>query len=284
MHSEPVHITIDSKQLALGHVFETDANGQTSLQVISSGHTWLDTKMVIADPEGLTRCPSRQIGEIWVSGPSVAKGYWNNPQATAESFQAYLADTGEGPFLRTGDLGFLHENGELFVTGRLKDVIIIRGCNHYPQDIEITVEKSHDALIFNHCAAFSVAIDGEEKLVVVAEVERRYRQRRQQGETEAQFQAAERRRMERRQENLNPGFEVDLDNAPIFEEIINNIRQAVNRNHGLQVHEVWLLRFGSIPKTSSGKIQRYACKKSFLEGLGGSLTVVYPFNSITRLN
>ncbi|YAG15736.1 hypothetical protein NSTC745_05101 [Nostoc sp. DSM 114161] len=96
----------------------------------------------IANRESLTRCSNGEVGEIWVAGPSVAGGYWNKPQETQQTFNARLQDTKEGQFLRTGDLGFLLD-GELFITGRLKDVMIIRGQNHYPQDIEFTVENSH---------------------------------------------------------------------------------------------------------------------------------------------
>ena len=101
----------------------------------------------------------------------MAQGYWNQPDKTVETFRTYLTDTGEGPFLRTGDLGFLHA-GELFVTGRLKDLIIIRGHNHYPQDIELTVEQSHPALRPGCGAAFSVPVSGEERLVIVQEAGR----------------------------------------------------------------------------------------------------------------
>ncbi len=157
---------------------------------------------------------------------------WTNrpgrlPTATAETFQAYVKDTGEGPFLRTGDLGFL-QGTELFVTGRLKDLIIIRGRNHYPQDIEQTVEKSHEALQASSGAAFSVEIKGEERLIVIQEVKRTHLR------------------------NLN------------IEEIVGNIRQAVTQEYQLQVYTTLLLKPGTVPKTSSGKIQRRACRDGFL--------------------
>ncbi len=99
----------------------------------------------IVDPVTATICPVGRVGEIWVAGPSVARGYYHRAPETAETFAAHLADTEEGPFLRTGDLGFF-QDGELFITGRLKDAIIIRGRNHYPQDLEATVQESHPAL------------------------------------------------------------------------------------------------------------------------------------------
>jgi 8-amino-7-oxononanoate synthase len=168
-----------------------------------------------------------RVGEIWVSGPSVALGYWNRPEETARTFRAYLKESGAGPFLRTGDLGFL-QAGELFVTGRLKDLIIIRGRNYYPQDIELTVEQSHPALRRGCGAAFSVEAQGEERLVVVQEVERQYLHK------------------------------LDVD------EVIGAIRRAVGEFHELNIHAVVLLKTGSIPKTSSGKIQRRLCRERFL--------------------
>ena len=197
--------------------------------IIGCGRSWLDQKIAIVNPESLTQCTAEQVGEIWVSSPSVAQGYWNRHEATEETFRAYLADTGEGPFLRTGDLGFLLD-GELFVTGRLKDLIIIRGRNHYPQDIELTVENSHSALRSSCGAAFSVDVESEEQLVIAQEVNEAY-----------------------------------LDTLDV-DEVVRAIRHAVAQHHDLQVYGVLLLNTGSIPKTSSGKIQRHACRAGFLDG------------------
>ena len=183
-------------------------------------------QVVITNPATLSRCEPQEIGEIWVKGESIAQGYWQRPKQTQETFKAYLADTEEGPFLRTGDLGFM-QAGELFVTGRLKDLIIIRGRNHYPQDIELTVERSHPALRTACSGAFAVEVNGEERLVIVGEVKRSYRR------------------------NL------DAD------EVLSTIRQAIVQHHELQPHAVLLLKTGSIPKTSSGKIARHACKAGF---------------------
>ncbi|MEG5061534.1 AMP-binding protein [Microcoleus sp. A2-D2] len=126
----------------------------------------------MVNPESLTQCQPHEVGEIWVAGETVARGYWNRPEETEKTFQAYLSDTSEGPFLRTGDLGFLRD-GELFVTGRLKDLIIIRGRNFYPQDIERTADRSHPSLRQGAIAAFSVEADGEEQLIIVQELEAR---------------------------------------------------------------------------------------------------------------
>ena len=155
----------------------------------------------------------------------MAQGYWRKPELTEETFGAHLS-SGEGPFLRTGDLGFIDE-GELFVTGRLKDLVIIRGFNHYPQDIERTVEKCHRALRPGCGAAFAVEAGGEERLVVVYEIDQRQ--------------------------------EVELNG--LRERIIS----AIAEEHELQTYAVVFIAQGSVPKTSSGKIQRHACCAGFLK-------------------
>lgn len=231
----PIVHQVSGVALSQNQVLKAASEQKDTRKLVGCGQSWLDQEIVIVDPESLTLCPVGQVGEIWVSGPSVAQGYWNRPEETAYTFQAYLADIGEsvagrspGPFLRTGDLGFL-QDGELFVTGRLKDVVIIRGRNHYPQDIELTVEKSHPALRLGCSAAFSVEVEGEERLVVVAEVERSYLRR------------------------------------LVVDEVVGAIRKAVSEQHELQVYAVLLLKTGSIPKTSSGKIQRHAARAGFLD-------------------
>ena len=197
--------------------------------LIGCGQSEIGTRIVIANPASQATCADGEVGEIWLAGPVVAQGYWNRPDATAETFNAFLADTGEGPFLRTGDTGFLH-GGELFVTGRLKDLIIIRGVNHYPQDIEFTVQQSHPGLAADCGAAFSVESGGEERLVVVQEVERTSRR--------------------------------NLDALGL----VNAIRQAISRRHELQVYAIVLIRTATLPKTSSGKTRRHACRERFLAG------------------
>ncbi|MEM8780933.1 MAG: AMP-dependent synthetase, partial [Cyanobacteria bacterium P01_G01_bin.49] len=177
-----------------------------------------------------------------------------------------------GPFLRTGDLGFVAEDGELFVTGRLKDVMIIRGRNHYPQDIELTVEQSSIELISDRSAAFTAEANGKKQLIVVAEVERRYHDRRRKSTPVSPEQDQRKSDGRRDQKSVDPGFEVELSSPPIFDNIVKNIKQAVANHHGLQVHRVLLLRVGTIPKTSSGKIQRYACREGLLQN---TLTVIY---------
>jgi amino acid adenylation domain-containing protein len=223
----PVVESVDGLALGQNRIASVAAAHADAQALVGCGHSLEGQQIVIADPETLHRCPPDRIGEVWVGGPSVARGYWGQPEETEETFQAHLVD-GEGPFLRTGDLGFLRE-GELFITGRIKDLIIIRGRNHYPQDIEQTVEASHPVLRPGCGAAFSVQVAGEERLVVAQEVRRE---------------------------------SADLDT----EGIIHTIRQAVAERHELQVHSVVLLRPRCIPKTSSGKIQRHACRAGFVAG------------------
>ncbi len=200
-----------------------------SRAIVSCGHAWLDQKILIVDTETLTECPPDQVGEIWVSGSGVGKGYWNQAEETEKTFNAYLADTGEGPFLRTGDLGHIH-NGELFVAGRFKEMMIIWGRNQYPQNIEATVEACHPSLRPGCGAAFSVEADGEERLVIAYEVERTF-----------------------------------LRQLPV-EEIVTAIRQAIAAEYVAEVYAIALLKTASLPKTSSGKIQRYLTRQQFLEG------------------
>jgi acyl-CoA synthetase (AMP-forming)/AMP-acid ligase II len=223
---------------------DQDRNVRT---LISSGRAMDDTTVAIAQPESMTICASDQVGEIWVSGPSVTQGYWNRPEDTERACRAYLKDTGEGPFLRTGDLGFM-DDGELFVTGRLKDLIIISGRKIYPHDIELTVEQSHPAIRPACCAAFAVDGPDEEQLIVVAEVEPRY-----QPGTGNPPDARTSARAHGRQM---------LD----VEATVRTIRRAVAEQHDARVRTVMLVRAGRIPMTTSGKVRRQACKASFLEG------------------
>ncbi|HLX08230.1 MAG TPA: fatty acyl-AMP ligase [Thermoanaerobaculia bacterium] len=237
--------TFDGASLEAGEARALPAGDPTGRTLVSCGRSWLDQELAIVDPATLERCGPGRIGEVWVRGPSMAQGYWHRPQETAETFDGRIAAGVDGaaedeaaPFMRTGDLGFL-DDGELFVTGRLKDLIIIRGRNLYPQDIELTVERSHPALRPGCGAAFSVEIGDEERLVVVHEHER-----------------------------LASDSPLDADSV---EAIAEAIRRAVAEQHEAQVQQVVLLRAGSIPKTSSGKIQRRACRAALL---GGRLDVL----------
>ncbi|BBO34547.1 aminotransferase class I/II-fold pyridoxal phosphate-dependent enzyme [Lacipirellula parvula] len=224
--SEPVVQSFDLHALEKHEVVPAPTGAEHARELVGSGGNLLDQNIVIADPDTFEPCTANQVGEIWVSGPSVAQGYWRREDATHETFQARLRD-GRGPFLRTGDLGFLHK-GELFVTGRLKDLIIIHGVNYYPQDIEQSIGVAHEKVKLGVAAAFAVGDQGAERLVVVQETER--------------------------------GRNLD------FEEIITAIRKRIAGDFELPVSAVVLLKTGSIPKTSSGKIQRHACQAGYLAG------------------
>jgi phthiocerol/phenolphthiocerol synthesis type-I polyketide synthase C len=242
----PTYFEAQAEALERHQVLAAEGADQETQILVGSGYPGEDAKVVIADHERLIQCPPDQVGEVWVSSPSVAHGYWQRPVETEETFHAYLRDSGAGPFMRTGDLGFMRD-GELFVTGRLKDMIIIRGNNYYPQDIEFTVEKSHPALRpAGHGAAFPVEEAGEEKLVVIQEVERSQLRK------------------------------LDVD------EVVGAIRQAVSEEHDLQVHGIALLKTATIPRTSSGKIQRSACRTEFLEGSLNSVAMWEPESPADR--
>jgi acyl-CoA synthetase (AMP-forming)/AMP-acid ligase II len=207
------------------------AQAQDAQILVGCGRQLVGERLAVVDPE--TRMPLGPglVGEVWVAGPHVAQGYWHNLEATALAFGAQMALEGTQCWLRTGDLGFLDEDRELYITGRIKDLIIIRGINHYPQDIEETVQDCHAALR-RHCgAAFSVPDqEGQEQLIVVQEVERTSRR-----------QIA-------------------------IEEIVASIREAITREHEVAAREIVLIRTGSLPKTTSGKIQRNLTRQMFLTG------------------
>ena len=196
-------------------------------QVVSCGQAWEDERVVIVDPQTHRPCSNGTEGEIWISGPHVAKGYWRRPEETREVFEARLSDMSAGPFLRTGDLGFLLD-GELFISGRLKELIILHGKNHYPQDIEATVATSHPLLRRNCGAAFSVDVSGREELVVFQEVQR--------------------------QTPLEKVFEIK-----------SAIRQSLAEDRAVRPYVIMLFKPNTIPRTSSGKIMRSACRADFLQ-------------------
>ena len=232
VRSRPVVRTLDPKALSAGRAVEVrDSRVTKVVRYVSSGrHLMPDERIAIVDPETFVECPESIVGEIWVKSPSNARGYWNAPEATEQTFNARIAETKEGPFMRTGDLGFIL-GGELFVTGRIKDLIIVRGVNVYPQDIEMTVQRAHRNLRPLAGAAFMVRDDTElpqEHLVIVQEVERQFK-----GDTG---------------------------------EIFATIQKAVALEHEIPVKGIVLIKSGSIPKTSSGKIQHHACRNGFLDG------------------
>jgi 8-amino-7-oxononanoate synthase len=233
---EPVIRAFDGEALDSHQVVEAEADEDGARVLVGSGRELPDEEVVIVDPETCRPAPPDGVGEIWVSSPSVAAGYWKNPEATEATFKARIADSVSGPYLRTGDLGFLND-GELFVTGRIKDLIIVRGVNKYPQDIEDTVHRCHEWLR-PEGAAVVVDVDGRERLVIVNEVLR--------------------------------GKSKD------FNEVFEAIRKNVALEHEVQVDAIALIRARTVPKTSSGKIQRHACARDFLDG---SMSVIAQWSS-----
>jgi amino acid adenylation domain-containing protein/FkbH-like protein/non-ribosomal peptide synthase protein (TIGR01720 family) len=224
----PVVRAFADAALAEHRVVAAAPGSEDRRELVGCGLISASQQLAIVDAERLTPLPPDRIGEIWVAGRSVAQGYWNNAALTQQTFGAHLADSGAGPFLRTGDLGFV-QDGEVFVTGRIKDLIIIRGRNHYPQDIELAVEQSHVALRPGSGAAVSVEVGGDERLVIVHEIERSH-------------------------------YNADLG------AMIERIRQALAEQQELQAYAVVLIKAGTLPRTSSGKVQRHVCRADFLAG------------------
>jgi acyl-CoA synthetase (AMP-forming)/AMP-acid ligase II len=241
------------------------APGNGGPKVVSMGHLVTGGQMIIVQAGGGMRLPDGEIGEIWVASDSIARGYWNRPEETAEIFAAHL-DDGSGPFLRTGDLGFVL-GGELFVTGRKKELILVRGRKHFPSDIEATVEAAQWSSAHHRaggCAAFSVQQDGEERLFVAVEIERRQSERRRgEGASPERRRGADRRARPfsyGRGGSAASASQADTDH----EVIVKLVRTAVTAEHGIEPYGIFLLRPGSIPKTSSGKKQRVLLRERLL--------------------
>jgi acyl-CoA synthetase (AMP-forming)/AMP-acid ligase II len=248
----PILCTAGIAALEHNRVVETPENAGNVRTLVGCGHALAETSLAIVDPETSRSCADNEIGEIWVSAPNVAAGYWNRPEETALTFRAHLEPDGAVPYLRTGDLGFLRD-GELFVTGRLKDLIIIGGRNLYPNDIELTVEQSHPAVRPGCCVAFAADLADEERLIVVAELERRY-----QPQEPAQHGDESGKKSNGR--HLSGPGPADLG------AVTRAIRRAVAEEHDVRVHTVALVRAGTIAKTPSGKVQRRLCEVRFREG------------------
>ncbi|MEL6771457.1 MAG: amino acid adenylation domain-containing protein [Bacteroidota bacterium] len=219
-------LSVDPEALT-EHRVEEAALSADAQRLVGCGVADEEVTIAIVGAEG-RECEPGTVGEIWIKGPSVAQGYWNAPELTKEAFENTLPGR-EGAYLRTKDLGFVHE-GSLYVTGRLQDLVIIRGRNYYPQDLERAAESSHSALRDGSGAAFTVELDGGAALVVVVEVRR----------------SAWR----------------SLDAA----EATQAIRHAIALEHGLDTHAVVLVKPGAVKKTSSGKVRRKACRKAFERG------------------
>ena len=223
----PALRTFDGKKLDAGEIVPVDEKAPAARVLTGCGRPLPDETVLIVDPERHVVLPDNEVGEIWVYGPCVGQGYLNKRELNEEVFCATLANPDDRHFLRTGDLGFFAD-GQLFVTGRIKDLIIVRGVNYYPQDIEMAVELADTRVRTGAAAAFALEIEGRERLVVVCEVERV-------GKT---------------------------DWAPVLASIRSNVTAKLD----VALDAVVLVRAGSIAKTSSGKIQRHACRRQFLSG------------------
>ena len=217
------------KALAENRVVEVeDSSGEPAIDLVSSGFARSDSVARIVDPDSREALPEMTVGEIWVRGPSVAAGYWGRPDETRETFEAVCAD-GTGPFLRTGDFGFFR-GGRLFVCGRLKDVVIVGGKNHHAEEIEQSIEGCHPSLVERGTAVFSVDADDREVLIAVCEIRRTAMR--------------------------------DLDCGSV----IAAVRGAIAEGHGLGLHDAVLVPQGGVPRTTSGKMMRRACRRLYLEG------------------
>jgi acyl-CoA synthetase (AMP-forming)/AMP-acid ligase II len=227
--TEPVYEWVGREELAQGQVTPQAPFAASAQSLVSSGYPIPEQTVRIVDPVSLSLCAPGAVGEIWVAGEHVAQGYWEKHDLTIETFDAFIQGSGEGPFLRTGDLGYLSD-GHLFVVSRLKDVIIVRGQNYYPQDIEAVVEGIGSEVNNAGVAAFGVSTGEDEQVVIVVEIERTHLRKLDRPKLEAK------------------------------------IRQEVFQQHSLQVNDIVLVRPSTLPKTSSGKIQRRACRNRYQAG------------------
>jgi len=225
----PRTLTVDSDALRTGRVQVAgdSADEERCRTIVGCGGVAEGTRVAIVDPATATPCADDRVGEIWVSGESVAAGYWRQPSATASTFQAHLPGDRNTRYLRTGDLGFMHAS-ELFVAGRIKDVLIVRGLKHDPHDLELTVEAAAGAVRPGCCAVF--ALDTVHDRIALA-------------------------------------AEVDVRQATELPDLMATVRAAITGAHGIQLDTVVLLQPGSLPKTTSGKVQRYACRDALRAGL-----------------
>ncbi len=225
-NAEPVVHAVSRAALEVNQVVPSKRGQESTTCLVGCGRTVQGQKLAIVQPDSFQKCAPDEIGEIWVMGPSIAKGYWGRQEETSQTFHAYVPESGEGPFLRTGDLGCVHD-GELFVTGRIKDLLIIRGRNYYPQDLEWMAAQAHETLPLGGGAAFTIEIGHQERPVIVHEVNRR-------GDRH-------------------------------WPDVIEAVRRAV-AEEDLELAAVVLIRPGSLPRTTSGKVRRRSCRQAFLQG------------------
>ena len=226
----PPMLVANKQKLAEKQLCLVEPGHEQATRIVACGNALAPHQVCIVDPESCTALPDGKVGEIWFAGPSVSPGYWQLDELNQQTFDQKIAgnDSGTG-FLRTGDLGVMWQ-GELYVTGRIKDLIILRGRNYYPQDIELSVAGAHPAIREGAIAAFAVTGHALERLVVVAEIEREH------------FRSI----------------------AP--DEVIHAIRKQVAQDHDITPDQVILLKPYRIPQTSSGKIQRRQTRQMLLDG------------------
>ncbi|GGX08649.1 hybrid non-ribosomal peptide synthetase/type I polyketide synthase [Aquimarina muelleri] len=230
----PETLKLDKANFSSGKIalFNEKTPEADLIEFVGNGPVLEDLDVIIVNPDTKQACEANAIGEIWISGPSVTKGYWNKKDLSKEIFSAYIRDNknivdkNKGPYLRTGDMGFLNK-GQLYISGRLKEMMIINGVNHFPQDIEQTVQRSHSDLQNNAGAIFSITVDGKEQLAMVQEIKR------------------------------------TSIRSYDFGAIIKSIYESVFQEHELAIHSIVLVSPGNVPKTSSGKIKRVATKIVF---------------------
>lgn len=219
---------LDRDEIGNNRLVEVDPKKQQCLSYIGCGESDINKAVIIVDPYTLETCPTGKIGEIWVSSKKISDGYWDRPNETQETFQAFTADSHDGPYYRSGDLGGF-VNGELVITGRIKDIIILHGKNFYAQDFEKTVEGSHPALKPAGVAAFPLHDENEERLAIACEI--------------------------------RPDFP-DLD----ADWVISAVRQAIGKDQQQTVHLVALVKAGALRRSASGKLIRYASREDLLSG------------------
>ncbi len=248
MSEPPKVLTLSAADLERHTIRVLADNTPGERNFVSCGNPGSGHRVIAVDPATLTPSNANQIGELWVQGPSVPSGYWGLPEESAATFEGRLADTKEGPFLRTGDLGFV-AGGEVYITGRLKDLIIIAGRNHYPNDIELTVQQSGAPVRLGACVAISETVNDAEELVIIAEVDER--------------------RLPADGRSEGPGTEA-LDE--FWASAVKTVRGAVSKGHGLSVRSVVFVKPRSLEKTSSGKPRRRLYQQLFLKG---SLAVLH---------
>ncbi|MFF7980719.1 fatty acyl-AMP ligase [Streptomyces sp. NPDC007901] len=245
---EPTVTSFDRDALAAGTARPAEGTEEQAVSRLVGCGRPTDQEAAIVDPVSLVRLEDGCVGEIWLSGPNVGRGYWGRPEQSEATFRATLHgdNPGQGTqrWLRTGDLGVWHDN-HLYITGRLKDLVIIDGTNHYPQDIEHTVENAHPAIRRHHTATFSVPTDDGERLIVVAEHAR------------------------------------DLaEPHKVRDEVTRAVRAAVSAGHAISMRDFVLAPPGTVPHTTSGKVARGACRERYLRGTWASETLVEKETSV----